>query len=213
MLVPARITLALVLLLSCAVAIAGTPAEYLFVPDPEADGAAMLSGSTWTGLGPGFTLRVQRVDEAQRLAFIKKVTGVATDPFATPPGQSPRFIGFLAQLENNGAGSLVFRSQQCWLVTNKHEHLKPIGMASLGATYSVMGGEMSPAYKSVGDAFMPATHTLLPGESMSGLLVYNMFKPSTRRYKLDIQIITPSGDVVPITASYRRIKVKQSGKP
>ena len=172
----------------------------------------MLSGSTWLGLGPGFTLRVQRVDEAQRLAFIEKVTGIATDPFATPPGQEPRFLSFIAQIQNNGAGGLVFRAQQCWLVTNKKEHLNPIGMESLGATYSVMGGEMSPAYKATTSAFLPASRTLMAGESMAGLLVYNMFKPGTRKFKLDIQITTPSGDVVAIKTPYKRIKLEQDEK-
>jgi hypothetical protein len=187
--------------------------EYAFVPDPDADGAAMLTGSTWVGLGPGFTLRLQRVDEAQRLAYIEKVTGVATDPFRSPPDQEPRFLSFLMQLENNGAGSLVFRSAQCWLVTNKAEHLNPVGMDTLRATFAVMEAEVSPAYERVGSAFLPTDHTLDPGESMAGLLVYNMVKPGTRRYKVDIQITTPSGDVVPVTAPYRRVKLERSDEP
>jgi hypothetical protein len=187
--------------------------EYAFVPDPQADGAAMLTGSTWVGLGPGFTLRLQRVDETQRQAYIEKVTGAATDPFATPPDQEPRFLSFLMQLENNGAGSLVFRSAQCWLVTNKAEHLNPVGMDTLRASYAVMEAEISPAYERVGSAFLPSDRTLAPGESMAGLLVYNMIKAGTRRYKVDIQITTASGDVVPVTAPYRRVKLERSDEP
>ena len=205
-----RNILCLLLVLCCALSAAAAEKQkndYVFVDDPEADGAAMLSGSTWVGLGPGFTLRLQRVDETQRRAYIQKVTGVATDPFASPPDQEPRFLSFLMQLENNGAGSLVFRSAQCWLVTNKAEHLNPIGMDMLRATYTVMEAEISPAYERVGSAFVPSNRTLDPGESMAGLLVYNMVKSGTRRYKVDIQITTPSGDVVPVTAPYRRVKL------
>ena len=211
-----RYILCLLLVLCCAVPAAAAgkqKKEYAFVPDPEADGAAMLSGSTWVGLGSGFTLRLQRVDETQRQAYIEKVTGVATDPFATPPDQEPRFLSFLMQLENNGAGSLVFRSAQCWLVTNKAEHLNPVGMDTLRASYAVMEAEISPAYERVGSAFLPTDRTLHPGESMAGLLVYNMVKTGTRRYKVDIQITTASGDVVPVTAPYRRVKLERSDEP
>lgn len=189
---------------------AGESESYVFVPEPDFDGAAVLSGSTWIGHGPGFTLRLQRVDEAQRLAFIEKVTGVATDPFATRPGNEPRFLSFLAQLENNGGGSLVFRAQQCWLITNKKEHLSPMAMDTLRATYGVMGQEMSPAYGRVDSAFLPTTRTLEAGESMAGLLVYNMFKPGTRRYHLEVQLTTAAGDVVPVTAAYRRVKQERA---
>jgi hypothetical protein len=189
-----------------ATSIAAGESEWLFVPDPEAPQAAMLSGSTWVGVGPGFTLRVQAIDEAQRQAFIRQVAGLETDPFATPPGQAPRFLTFLAQLENNGSGTLVFRAPQCWLITNRNEHLSPIGMESLQATYGVMGQSMSPAYEHVGSAFLPTARDLGPGDSLAGLLVYNMFKPQTKRYRLEIQITTPSGDVVPITAAYRRVR-------
>ena len=166
----------------------------------------MLSGATWTGLGPGFTLRLQALDETQRQAFIRRATGVATDPFATPTGQEPRFLTFLAELENNGAGTLVFRAPQCWLITNRNEHLSPIGMETLRSTYGVMGQSMSPAYERVGSAFLPTAHDLEPGRSLSGLLVYNMVKPSARRFRLEVQITTPSGDVVPVTAAYRRVR-------
>jgi hypothetical protein len=208
----ARTLLAGVLLLYCTLTISAAPAKHAFVPDPEAEGAALLSGSTWIGLGPGFTLRVQRIDEAQRLAFIEKTTGLRTDPFAAPPGKEPRFVTFIAQLENNGAGGLVFRGDQCWLVTNKNEHLNPLGLESLAAAYSVMGGEMSPAYKVTAGAFLPDSRTLQPGESIAGLLVYNMFKPGTKKFELDIQITTPSGDVVSVGAPYKRVKLEKGEK-
>jgi hypothetical protein len=48
---------------------------------------------------------------------------------------------------------------------------------------------------------------------MAGLLVYNMIKAGTRRYKVDIQITTASGDVVPVTAPYRRVKLERSDEP
>ncbi len=195
----------------CAIAPAlhGAGARHVFVPDPDREGAAMLQGSTWIGVGPGFTLRVQRIDERQRLAFIEKLTGVRTDPFATPAGATPRFLTFVMELENNGAGSLDFRAQQCWLVTNRKEFSSPMGMDTLRGTYGLVGEEPGPAYERVGSAFLPATRTLEPGQSLAGLAVYNAFHPATRRYKVEIQITTSSGNAVTVSAPYKRVKQAQ----
>lgn len=200
--------------LGCAAAIpAGEPPEFVFVPDPEADDAAMLSGSTWTAVGPDFTLRVQRIGEDERRAFIEKVTGSPTDPFASPPDQPPGFVTFVMELENNGAANLAFRSQQCWLVTDRNEIMHPIGMEGLRARYASVGREMGPAYERSVAAVVPTTHTLYAGDTLAGLLVYRAFKPKTKRYKLDIQITTASGDVSKVTIPYRRVKKNRSEDP
>jgi hypothetical protein len=192
---------------------AGEPAEFVFVPDPGADGAAILSGATWTATGPDFTLRVQRIGEDERRAFIEKITGSPTDPFASPPDRPPGFVTFVMELENNGAGNLVFRSQQCWLVTDRNEILHPIGMEGLRARYGLVGREMGPAYDRSVTAVVPTTRTLYAGDSLTGLLVYRAFKPKTKRYRLDIQITTASGDVSRVTIPYRRIKKDRSENP
>ena len=166
----------------------------------------MLSSATWVATGSDFTLRLQRIDEAARQAYIDKVTGSKTDPFASPPGQPPGFVTFVMQIENNGGGTIVLRSQQCWLVTDKNEILHPVGMEGLRARYGMANRELGPAYERSLEAVIPTTRTLYPGESVAGLLVYRAFKPKTKRYKLDIQITTPNGDVALITAPYRRIK-------
>jgi hypothetical protein len=199
-----------VLALCCAASpAAAASSEFEFVPDPDAT-SALLSGSTWIATGSDFTLRLQRLDEQERRAFIEKTTGSPTDPFASPPGRKPGFVTFVMQLENNGASNLEFRSQQCWLVTNKNEILHPIGSEGLRARYGLVGREMSPAYESSLVAVMPTTRTLYPEESLAGLLVYRAFKPSTKRYRLDIQITTPNGDVALITLPYRRVKLERS---
>jgi hypothetical protein len=182
--------------------------RYEWLPDPGVNGAAMLSGRTWLGHGPGFTLRLQRLDEAERASYIEKVTGVATDPFATPPGRRPRFVTFLMELENNAEGHLMYRAQQAWLVTSRKEFFTPLGMDTLRATYGMVDREMSPAYARVGEAFVPTDHTLNAGEVLAGLLVYRAPEPGTRRYRLEIQITTPSGDVATVVAPYRRSKIR-----
>jgi hypothetical protein len=192
---------------------AGTPKEFVFVPDPDADDAALLSGAIWVATGSDFTLNLQRIDERERRAYIEKVTGSATDPFAAPPGHAPGFVTFVMQLENNGGGILVFRAQQCWLVTDRNEILHPIGMDGLRARYGMVGRELGPAYEQSLAAVIPTSRMLNPGETMAGLLVYSRFKPNTKRYRLDIQITTANGDVALVTAPYRRIKKERSNSP
>jgi hypothetical protein len=187
---------------------ASEASELGFLPDPLGDTTAILSGSTWIGTGPDFTLRLQRIDADERRAFIEKVTGSATDPFASPPDQRPGFVTFVMQLENQGAGSLVFRSQQAWLVTNKTEYLKPISMEGLKARYGLVGAQTTPAYENSFGAVVPTTVDLVAGQTLVGLLVYRAFKPKTKRYRLDIQLITGSGDAVMITLPYQREKKK-----
>jgi hypothetical protein len=192
---------------------AGAPTDYVYVPVPEGYEAATLSGDTWVGVGPDFTLRVQRIEANERRAFIEKITGTPTDPFASPPDRPSSYVTFLMELENQGGTSLLFRSQQCWLVTSRNEHLGPISMEGLRARYGLVGGEMSSVYKRSVSALVPTTRRLEAGESLAGLLVYRTSKPNPRRYKLEIQITTANGDVTTITAPYRRVKVNRSESP
>ena len=55
------------------------------------------------------------------------------------------------------------------------------------------------------DAFGP--------QRLAGLLVYNMPEPETRRFKVEIQITAPTGDVVMVTAPYKRVQLEpEKGK-
>ena len=189
-----------------------------FVPHPEAEDAAPLSGSTWVEMGPGFTLRLQQIDETERLAYIEKVSGFAIDPFAAPEDQQPRFESFLLQIENVGAARLMFRSQQCLLKGWNAEILHPLAMEMMQTEYRMMGQEMQPAYQRVGPALIPTSRELRIGDSIAGLLIYPKVKPRTKQFHVEIQITTSAGDVVTINAPYRRLKKKEvlrksSGKP
>lgn len=203
---------AVLLLAWAASSLAGTRAAAVdlpFVPDPDAEDAATLSGSTWVELGPGFTLRVQQIDGAERLAYIENVTGLSIDPFASPVDQAPRFESFLMQIENVGAGILVFRSQQCLLKGRTTEILIPFSMETMRATYGMVGQKMQPAYQRAGAAMLPTSRDLTVGEAIAGLLVYPKVNPKTKRFHLEIQITTSAGDVVTVNAPYRRLKKKE----
>lgn len=206
------LVLALLLLGRVALSVAGQRAEpvYLpFVPDPSADNAATLAGSTWVEVGPGLTLRLQLIDEAARLAYIEKVTGLAIDPFAAPGDKAPRFESFLMQIENVGAGIVVFRAQQCLLKGGSAEILTPFALETMRATYGMLGQQMQPAYQRAGQAMLPTSRELTAGETLAGLLVYPKVNAKTKRFRLEIQVTTSAGDVVTMNAPYRRLKKKE----
>jgi hypothetical protein len=77
----------------------------------------------------------------------------------------------------------------------------------------MVGADLGPAYERSLVAVVPTSRMLDPGEMLAGLLVYRAFKPSTRRYRLDIQITTATGDVAWISAPYRRMKKDESEEP
>ena len=185
---------------------AGAAKEYVFLPDPAPGTAAVLNGSTWTAVGADFTLRLQRVGDEDRRAYLKKL-GATSDPFATPPGKPAGFVTFVMQLENNGASNLDFRAQQCWLVTNRNKILHPVSSEGMRARYGMVGRELGPAYESSLEAVVPSHRTLYPGQSMAGLLIYRAYPPNTKSYRLDIQITSPNGDVALISLPYRRVRV------
>jgi hypothetical protein len=187
----------------------GSAAEFL--PDATAEGAMPLSGETWELAGPGYVVRVQLIDDAGRQAYLRRVTGMPTDPFASPPDRPPGFITFLLQIENQGEGDLVFQAQNCWLVTDKQEHLYPVGMEGLRATYGMLGRELTPAYERAQSALLENAFTLRPEGSVAGLLVYRAVKPKTRRIQLDLQLTSSTGDVIRLHAPYLRPK-KKGGK-
>jgi hypothetical protein len=186
-------------------AAAGAP-EAPFVPDADAPGAMRLSRSTWEDRGPGFTVRVQRLDEAERQAYLKEIVGAPVDPFPSRPDEAPRYLTFLLQIENASGGSLEFQPQNCWLMTNKREILYPIGIEGLRTSHDLVGAEMAPAYERAKPGVLEDTRTLAPGQTLTGLLVYRAPLPKTKSFQLDIQFATADGEIVRLAAPYRRVK-------
>ena len=61
----------------------------------------------------------------------------------------------------------------------------------------------------MGRVLLAHTLSVAPGDSRHGLLVYRAIDPNTKRFKVDVQLVLPSGDVVRFSAPYRRIKDEQ----
>jgi hypothetical protein len=192
------------LALAASVAFGGQGAEFL--PDPTAEEAMPLHGETWQEIGPGFTVRLQLVDDGQRQAYLQRATGSATDPFASPPDKPSGYHTFLLQIENQGSGEIIFQAQNCWLTSDRNDHLYPVGMEGLRATYGMLGHELTPAYERTGSALLENSFTVLPGRQAAGLLVYRSVKPKAKRFQVELQLTVSTGDVIRLNAPYRRPK-------
>lgn len=180
-----------------------------FVPDTAADDAPALHGTTWVGEADGYGVWLKRLDDPERLSYIKRVTGLGIDPFAAPPGKDQRFLTFLLVLENHGTDNLEFNPLKTWLVTNKDEIRTPLGMTDVGFAYRMNGMELPTAYERFEPALLNMPRSVAPDESMSGLLIYKAIDPRTRRFRVEVRISLPDGDVARLAGPYRRLTRKE----
>jgi hypothetical protein len=188
---------------------AGETAVIRFEPDPAAKEAPTLQGSTWVETGEGYAIRLQRISESERQAFLLRSTGLATDPFATRPGHPPRFLTFVLEIENRTEGELALNPLDCWLMTNRKRIETPLGVTDLSFEYHVVGADLPPAYEKVGQVLLAHPVIVAPGGSLHGLLVYRSVDPKTKAYHVEVQLTMPDGNVIRFSAPYRRVKNKQ----
>ena len=151
-------------------------------------------------------------DPKNRQIYIERITGSATDPFSTPADQPAGYVSFLMGVENTGKNNLIFQPKNSWLMTDKKEVRQPVAIEDLMATYGMMGEDLSPAYARAKDAVMSETKFLDPGESTSGLLIYRAFERKTKRFKVDVVLTSPNGDLVRLSANYALPKKKKKKK-
>lgn len=188
---------------------AGRPADASYLPDPGAKNAPVLQGSTWLRDDDGCAVRLQMIDDEERQAFLLHATGLATDPFAGRPGQPPRFLSFLLELENRTEGEVALNPLDCWLMTNRKQIETPLGLTDLSFDYHVAGSDLPPAYENIGRVLLAHRITVKPGKSLHGLLVYRAVDAAAKTFRVEIQFTLPDGNVVRLAAPYRRVKSKQ----
>jgi hypothetical protein len=199
------------LLAAAGTGVAGEGAAPRFAPDPAAEEAPRLQGSTWLQEGEGYAIRLQRIDEKERQAYIQRATGLAIDPFATRPGHPPRFLSFLLEIENRTEGELALNPLDCWLMTNRKKIETPLGITDLSFDYHVAGADLPPAYENVGRVLLANPVAVKAGNALHGLLVFRAIDPKTRSFHVDVQLVLPDGNVARFAAPYRRVKSKQHG--
>ena len=183
-----------------------------FEPDLAAAENLTLAGTTWSRDEPTHVVHLRQLDAAERLRYIRGATGVAVDPFATPPGETPRYLTFLIVIENRNDTLLSFNALDCWLTTNRQQIETPLGLTDLSFDYQIMGLAIPAAYERVSPVMLDGTRVLAPGDKLSGLLVYHVVDERTRRFHLDVELTPPSGDELRMRAPYRRVKPPANGE-
>ena len=128
------------------------------------------------------------------------------DPYAAPAGKGPRFHSFLLVVKNHSDTAIGFNALDCWLKTNKDKIATPLGLTDMAFDYHMAGKELPPAYERISPVLLEGARTIIPGDSVSGLLVYRFVEPKTKRYHVDVDLIPPSGDIFRFRAPYRREK-------
>lgn len=180
-----------------------------FEPDDARADQARLEDGAWVERGPGYAVRIKLLDDAGRRAWLRQAAGAEVDPFAVRPDQAPGHLSFLLELENRGQGPIVLEPQNCWLVTSRGEILNPIGIEGLRTAYGSSGLVMPPAYERAAPAVLEGSKLLGPGESAAGLLVYRTFKPKTNRFRVELQLVLPSGELLRMSAPYWRPRARK----
>jgi hypothetical protein len=203
----AALSLGLLVLLS-APARSSPAADERFVPDAENAGSMTLAGRTWSASAAGVDVRLQRLTDDERTAYIEHVTGERIDPFRSPGGEAAGFETFLLRVRNLGDDGVSFNPSECWLSAGQRDVLLPLGLDDLGALYRQFEGDLPEAYDRVRSALLDTRATLAHGDAVSGLLVYRGLEPRTKRFHVDVKVVLPSGDVVQTSAPFRRADAK-----
>ncbi len=180
----------------------------VFVPDPPAEQPGVVEGETWTFDGGDYTVRVQRLDDAARLDYITDRTGIRLDPFAPRPDRPRSYPTFLVQLRNLGSGTLSLHPQNCWLVAGVVPDY-PLDVPTIESSYAMLEQPMPPAFRNLDKVLLDGEKVVGTGQQVSGLLVYRPLKPRVKRFRVEVQVTTPSGGVNRFAASYRREKKKK----
>jgi hypothetical protein len=178
-----------------------------FEPGLPGEDGTLLVGSTWTKEADEYAIRLQKLTDLQRLAYIKHVTGLEVDPFLGPPDKAPRYISFILEIENRGEDGLGFHPRNCWLSSNKAADTQtPMALSDLSFDFRSLSVPFPQIYEQVGPALLEQSVTVAPGQSVAGLLVYRAIHERAKRFNVDVQLVLPSGDVVRFSAPYQKIK-------
>lgn len=177
-----------------------------FRPDPAVPGAPPLTGEAWSLATASASARLERIDDAARLAFIVEKTGFSIDPFAAGPDKARGFVNFRFDLENRSGGVVVFEAEGCRLVAGDHDARSPIDLPTLQSTYELFDRDMPPAFANVRKALFDGQVLLRPGEKASGLLVYQAVDPRAKVYRVEVSWSTADGSREGFEAPYRRPK-------
>ena len=182
-------------------AAASAPPE--FVPGEPPAGVERVD-ETWSVRTADYAASLERLDDAERWAFLRTHSKAATDPFVATKGSG--FVTFRFSLESLSPGTLVFDTQSCRLVTKDKTTRYPLDFPTIESAFGLHGKEMPPAYRTVTGALLDGTVFLEEGQRAEGLLVFQNVPERTRSFIVEVVLTTQAGEQGRFTATYARAK-------
>jgi hypothetical protein len=177
-----------------------------FVPDPGAAGAPRLEDATWRAEAPGYAAELTLLDEAARLAFVKRRLGSAEDPFAPLPGATSTLLTFLLRIENRGKGDLVFESDGTRLVGRNRDEWHPVGWPDIQSAYDLLGREVPAPQTRARELLIDGQKVVPAGRPVEGILVFRAPPAGTKRFRLEVSLTLPDGSAAGFGAPYRVVR-------
>ena len=174
-----------------------------FAPGEPA-GGVQREGEAWSMRTDAYAATLERIDDAERWAFLRSHSKAATDPFAATGGAG--FITFRFELESLRAGTLVFDAGSCRLVTQDKTTRYPLDLPTIESTYGMHDRDIPPAYLTVRGALFDGTVFLEQGQRVEGLLVFQNVPERTRAFSVEVVLTTQNGDQGRFTATYKRAR-------
>ena len=182
-----------------------TPVVY--DPDPTQPGAGKLEGETWSKESPSASLWLTRIDEATRIAFVRRRTGLELDPFMTTPGKTlGGFIAFHVLVENRTETRLVFQPQACRLQTSWKDFQAPLDLPTILAVFAMAQRPEPPGIERIRNAIIDGEIILGPGEKRDGLFIFHALTEPPKRIQIDIGATLTRGEAFAFSAFYKKRK-------
>lgn len=175
-----------------------------YLPE-DAPGAPPREGEAWIYATSSVATRLERIDDAARLAFIVEKTGQSIDPFTTRPERKDAYVTFRFDLENRSQALVVFQPLNCRIYSPMQNGWRgPLDLPALQSTYEVFDQPMPMAYLNVGKALYDGQVLLNPGEKRTGLLVFPAVDPKFKTFRVEVGWTTADGRHEGFEAPYAR---------
>lgn len=175
-------------------------------PEPTYDGASPYDGSAWTVDTDSVRIRLEPLDDAGRLAFLRARTGATGDPFAAVPGSEGGFVTFRIALENRSRGLLVFESQACRMASRAEDARSPLDLPTIESAYRMIDRELPEVFQTIRPLIFDGTLFLEAGKSAEGLLAYRPIPGKPKRFWIVVPVTTTDGARTELKAVYRKRK-------
>ena len=195
--------LALACLAASAFAVEPLP---VYEPDPTQADAGRLDGETWIKETPAAAIALTRIDEATRIAYVRRRSGLEYDPFATAPGNANHFITFHVLVENRTEKRMVFQPGTCRMETSYRDSEGPIDYPTIVTAFAMGERPAPPQLERVRAAILDGEIVLSAGEKRDGLLVYRTLDPHAKRYHVEVNATLTDGSRFGFSAHFKKRK-------